>query len=378
MLHKTKTLTRESGAVTQCHAWRAGNVAAAPDAILSGKFRATDAWRGMGNVPVKRMLRSSFLAIAVMMVPLSAMAQALRDADREALLERLEKIREANDQKVDERYRVAVSAFRSAMGSDDAALDLYLKCVEKVQFQDEQKKGQDFRDWKRKEEDHLKKPEFKRALRYQLRWLVITLQAASSKKDGAQEKIMQEVRDTVDTAVNDLGNLGDEAKVVRQGAMGSVFAKAYELGNVKTEGMPAHPLDLNGLYTQMLLPAARKAGPEAVRSTWTKRIYQELAVLEKSSGARASINPFGTPIGNQDAQSPEVQKFREEGVFDLNWSMEEDVFKCGDQRGAAVNMLALIEKHPGHPHVADWAKRLQGLLDSTKAKAEAGGEPAQP
>lgn len=311
------------------------------------------------------------LAIAVTMIPLGAPAQALRDADREALIQRLEKIREANDEKVDARYRVAVNAYRSAMSSDDAALDLYLKCVEKVQFQDDQKKASEFREWKKKEEDHLKKPEFKRALRYQLRWLVITLQVASAKKDVPRDKITQEVRDAVDSAVNDLGNLGDEVKIVRQGALGSVFAKAYEIGSVKAEGLPSHPLDLNGLYTNMLLPAARKTGPDAVRSTWTKRIYQELAVVEKSHGGKGSLNPFGTPVGGgRDAESPEVQKFREETMPDLTWTMEEDVFKCGDQRGAAVNMLGMIEKHPNHPRSPEWAKRLQGLLDSTKPKQE--------
>lgn len=321
------------------------------------------------------MLRIPRLALIVLLAAHgSVMAQVLRDADREALIERLEKIRETNNAKVDERYRVAASAFRSAMNSDDAALDLYLKCVEKVQFTDEQKKGQDFRDWKRKEEERMKKPGFRRGLRYQLRWLVLTLQAAS-KKEGSGDKIAQEARETIDAAINDLPMLGDEVKLVRQGAMGTVFAKAYELEGVKPEGLPANPLDINGLYTNLLLPAARKTGPEAVRSAWTKRIYQELAIVEKTVTRRdgdagpTRVNPNANPFGTRGDASPEVQKFREETMLDLQWSMEEDVFKCGDQRGAAVNMLAQIEKHISHPHAADWGKRLQALLEASAKEA---------
>ena len=51
----------------------------------------------------------------------SAKAEALSDADRETLLENLEQLQESADSKVDAKFRVALAAYREAIGSDDAA-----------------------------------------------------------------------------------------------------------------------------------------------------------------------------------------------------------------------------------------------------------------
>jgi hypothetical protein len=75
-----------------------------------------------------------------------AFAQQLTHSNREAILEKLEAIRKQADEKVDSRFRSAISAYRSAMVSGDATMDLYLKCEELVNFSEMQKKNSDFRD----------------------------------------------------------------------------------------------------------------------------------------------------------------------------------------------------------------------------------------
>ena len=81
----------------------------------------------------------------------AARAEKLTTANREVLLKNLEKLSDAVNSRVDARFRVAMSAYREAMTSDKAALDLYLKCIEKLNFIDQQKKTSDFLDWKRQE-----------------------------------------------------------------------------------------------------------------------------------------------------------------------------------------------------------------------------------
>ena len=96
-----------------------------------------------------------------------ASADPLSQADLEELRERLKAIKEGALEHLDTRYKSAVDDYRSALQSEDAALNLFVKCVEKADFTDQQKKSQEFRDWKRREEGRLKNPEFKQALRHQ-------------------------------------------------------------------------------------------------------------------------------------------------------------------------------------------------------------------
>lgn len=156
----------------------------------------------------------------------SARAEILTDADRETLLENLEKLRESANSKVDAKFRVALAAFREAIASDDAAISLYLNCMEKVNFEDQQKKSADFREWKRNEADKLADPGLRLALRQQLRWLVLTLQAASEKADRA--KLAVEAQEIVDSISRDPAKLKNQEAVLNQAVTSSVFARAYE------------------------------------------------------------------------------------------------------------------------------------------------------
>jgi len=198
---------------------------------------------------------------AVHLIPLSLLlvprllADPLTQADREVLLEKLEKIQASSDAKVAAKYRSAVAAFRSAATSEEAAMELFLKCTEKVQFEDQHKKSQDFREWKRKEEAHLNEMAFKRALQYQLRWLILTLQVAS--KDSSPAEFGREASSIVDDLMTNAKNLEGQAGVLRESVTGSVFARAYELTNVKVTDWPMAPGDLQNIYDKAILPPLR-------------------------------------------------------------------------------------------------------------------------
>ena len=200
-----------------------------------------------------------------------AFSQQLTHSDREAILEKLETIRKQADEKVDSRFRAAISAYRSAMVSGDATMDPYLKCEELVNFSEMQKKNSDFLDWKRKNADKLSDKGFSEALRQQLRWLVLTLEAASDNPD--RNKLALEAGKVLDTIVADAEDFSEHRSVLQQGVTGSVFARAYYINGVKAENWPMSSVPVAAVYEQVIFPHMRSLGRLAsLKSAWSKRM----------------------------------------------------------------------------------------------------------
>lgn len=314
---------------------------------------------GCDRNPPMRALKT--FAVTLALSPLLH-GDPLTQADREALIERLTKIQEGSEKLVNERFAAAVSAYRNAMASDDAAIEFYLKCIEKVQFDDKNKKGQDFRDWKRRQEAQLQNPAFKRALRHQLRWLVLTLQVASSKE--APTRFAPDAAKAVDDIFSEISSLEGQRDLLRQPVLSTIFAQVYELSGVKTADWPQSPIELGAIYGKVILPPLRKPDRiDDLRAGWTRRIQQETLVIE-----HWSRNPDEKP-SRDGSRPPEQEKFVTETYPEYLWQEEEDVFKAGDQRGAALRMFQHIEKYSTHPKVIDWTKQFRDLLEPKVAPA---------
>ena len=286
-----------------------------------------------------------------------ARAESLSNVDREILLENLERLRESADAKVDARFRVALAAYREAMTSNEAAMDLYLKCIEKLDFDDQQKKYADFREWKRKEAELLSDAGFRLALRYQLRWLVLTLRASSEK--AVISDLAVEAQEIVDSVFLDADKFGAQGQTLGQPVTSSIFARAYEIGNIDKEDWPLSPVQLEQIYDQLILPPLRtSARVEWLRAAWIKRIQQEGIKVEKWSG-----NGKGRKNGQANGdKAPDYERFAAETIPELQWQMELDLFHHGDEGGAAKRMLAHIERHLGHRSSRDWGDQLKTLL----------------
>lgn len=312
--------------------------------------------------------------ISALILFAQATAQELSPADREALLEKLEALRASADSKVDERFRTAISAYRSAAANDQDALELHLKCIEKVNFEDQHRKNADFREWKRKEDEKLSTPGLGYALRLQLTWLTLSLRAASEKTD--RNSLLPEVQQFIDTIVRDAEKLTNHRQVLSQAVNSSYFARAYDINAIKVENWPLSPANLEQIYEQVLLPPHRT--PErvaALRAGWTKRIQQQIALKEVWAGAEANPNRKGEPdekkkIGTVDAlRSPEFELFMSEELPELQWKMELDLFNNGDQKNAALKMLAHLEKNIAHKSARGWAQEFDKLLNPKKPEA---------
>jgi hypothetical protein len=315
-------------------------------------------------------MKPILVAMAVAMSLTSAHAEVLTPAEREALLQRLEEMKTNAESKVDARYRAAIAAYQNAVASDEAAMELYLNCVEKVNFKDQQKKNADFREWKRREEEKLSEPGLGLALRIQLRWLILTLRAASEKSD--RDQLVSGARDVVDGIVNEAEKLKNQHQVISQSAVSSLFARAYELGEVKAENWVFSPGQIGEIYDKILLPPLRSARqPELLRTAWLRRISQETRMQEFLPSQKDNGNGNGNGkrrIGMaDDMHGPELEQFIAETVPELQWTMEVDIFRNGDERNSAVRMLTHLEKNLGHKSARKWAAELTELLNNKDA-----------
>lgn len=299
----------------------------------------------------------------------AAFADVLTQADREALLEKLEEIRNEADSKVDARFRAALTAYRSAMSSDDGAVELYLKCEEMVNFEEMNKKSGDFRDWKRINSDLLSDKDFKMALRQQLRWLVLTLEAASKEPD--RDQIAMEAGKILDSIMTQAEDFAAQRTVLEQSVTTSVFARAYDINSLKIENWPLSPVQIQAIYDQVIFPPLRRADRlTALKAAWTKRMVHESTVADLWSGKPGEKNKPGV-------RSPEYDKFVAETLPKRQWESEVDLFKAGDERGAAIRMLAHIEKNLAHDAAPNWAGDFITLLQPKPEVNPSSGTPGE-
>lgn len=307
------------------------------------------------------------ILLACIALPLHAVHSAtLSDADREALLENLDKLQDDADSKVDAKLRIAIAAFRNGLGNDESTMELYMNCLEKVNFTDQQKKAADFREWKRKESDKLSDTGLKLALRIQLRWLILTLQASSENADPT--KLAGEAMQIVDSVFQNAEKLNNQEGILGQSVLSSVFARAYDINHLKLEKWPASPIQLENIYGDLIMPPLRSAShlPQ-LRSTWIKRIQQETAKAEywQGGGGGRNRDPREGPkrvAPTDSTQSPEYVRFIENELPKLQWDMEVDLFRSGDQNGASVRMLSHLQKYLSHPSAKEWSQQFRALL----------------
>lgn len=306
-------------------------------------------------------MRNSFLVILTAILCGHAAADSLSDVDREAMLERLQKIQDSADSRVDARFRTAITAFRGAMQSDQAATELYLNCVEKVNYTDQLRKAADFREWKKNEGERLGEPGFKLALRYQLRWLMLTLEGASEKADRL--KLAVEAEEIMDTVFREPLKLKGQEALLSQGVLTCIYAQAYELSHVKVENWPSSPIDVEATYENLIFPPLRKlSSVKTLRAKWLKRIQLE-TIKAEHWGEREDRNGQNRRVGMTDAmRSAAYMRFLANEVPKLQWDMETDLYKAGDQKDASIRMLALLEKNITHASAPEWGKKMKALL----------------
>jgi hypothetical protein len=298
-------------------------------------------------------MKNHLLIAAVVFFPLICHGQNLSDADREAMLKKIKTIQDQAESAVDKKYRTAMSALSSAMNNENAAFELYLKCEELMNFEKKNKKAVDFRDWKKNNDEKFSDASFRLALKYQIRWTALSLQASS--KNADREKLAIEASKIIDAIVDDAEKLAPYQSVLNQSVLSTVFAQAYNISGIEIKDWPLAPGQFEAIYNDLLLPPLRRSDRiSSLTATWQKRINQEGELVQKwkSEGKVKSGD-----------RSLEYEKFITETLPQLRWEADVDIFKAGDQQGASSRMVKHIEENISHKSAAKWIETLTTLID---------------
>lgn len=297
-------------------------------------------------------LLTPFILAALTCSQVFGQEKPLSETDRDSLLERLKEIQETSDSTVQGRFGTAMTAFRNAMESDAATHDLYLQCIEKVRFEDEAKKTNEFREWKRKHKERTDSPGYRRALRYELTWLVLTMEAARSK--GAAASMGSKCLAVLDSILKDTDDLKGQESTLQGKAGDSVFAKAYGVDNINPAEWPQSPLDIAGIYDLIIMPPLRKPGTlDELRQAWKKRIGHEGLLLESWTNEGSDGSD----------RKPAFEKWKMDGLPGLTWAMEVDLFNNGDEKGASIRMLEHLKTHLKHQSAPKWIAQFTTLVE---------------
>lgn len=291
-------------------------------------------------------------AFGLGVLTLSAEPSKLTEPERETLLDSLEKLRSDANTEVESKYRAAVAAFQGALDSDQAAIDLYEKCVELVEFTQRDRSTKDFREWKKRNAERMDAPGFGLALRYQLRWLLLTIYAATEQD---RELLAPKAAEILSSMFQSAESLKGQQGTLRQNVLSTPFAQAYELGGLEVENWVGSPLQLGDVYEKIILPPLRRPdSTDKLRNAWTNRILYEARIIDGMHQENGNRN------GNN--QENRIQDFQTIIRPDLIWQMEQDVFKAGDQRGAAKNMLQHLKVYLAHDRARNWEKEFRNLI----------------
>jgi hypothetical protein len=296
----------------------------------------------------------------------------LTPAQTEHILKELEKVEAQIGKGRGTVFSAAMTKFREGMASPAAALALYLDCYKLEHFDRKNLKTADFNDWKNKNEVKLKDEDFKRALWLQLEYLVLTIQAQEIDEPKKMGPIVASVQAFLGKAVTAIqgttahsasgavtdkdskggrkggGNVpaGDILGTLRQSVADSVFAKAYSLEDfLKGGGWEYQPLNVNGVYTNIIFPYYLAEKPTELPVQWDARINVEVA-MQKALRSDADFNEYSKDAG------PRLLWEKN------NYLVANDVAAVK----AVADMLKVIQTYPSHPDAMNWVKEFRELV----------------
>ena len=260
---------------------------------------------------------------------------------------------------------------RTAASSDAAALALYEDCEKLVA----DRKALT-RDDKKAREDQIKRQadrnkndkgavvkedgDFGTAVRLQLRYLILSLQAHETKdKEQLLPDILGYLQDVAASAEKLKGRAGAYlAGPLRTGGGGgrrggggggqgnNPFVAAFQLDHyLENDNWSMEPLDFGNIYEKSVFPVYREKKKSELGTQWDARMNAE-AVFKKGSISDA-----------------EYAIWQQTALLDTKWLKLKDLYANGDKPVIALaDMLAMIRDNPGHPDSPRWLDEFRGLV----------------
>ncbi len=291
------------------------------------------------------------------------------------ILKQLDEIEEKIGQGRSSIFSAALAKFRSAMGSEAAALSLYLDCYKLENFERKDLKQTDFMDWRDRNLDRLKEGDFAKGLMLQLEYLVMTIQAQGITKTEDLGSVVPSLQafmakaigavqsSTKHTAsgaveVKDVsksrkgGGGGGQAPqllgMLRQSVKGNDFSRAYQLDlHLLQKRWEYSPVNVAGIYETVILPYYLAVKKDELPAQWDARINAEMA-LEKAVLSETEFEIF------YQAEYPRMLWAKN------NYLVTNNV----NALGAMADMLKIIRDNPSHPDAEGWVKDFREQVEA--------------
>ena len=282
-------------------------------------------------------------------------AEKLTPEQAASLLEQVKSLKENLDNHLRERNTNAGSKFMSAASDPKAAVSLWLQCNKLVVFDRENRSESDFRAWEDSVSDQIRDPRFVESLQLQLRYLGLSCQAAEA------ESIV-DLFSPLMSYVDSLSRMEElPHDLLSRSVTDSIFAEAYHLGKLLGENPSWEfvPINIEGIYEQIILPYLRSAKPEALQNAWDKRIEQESRLVQMFEAKKEEAMRGQTKdqkrrmVTVQDRRGGLMGKFDAEEFSSrtlprLRWGKLKDQFLYVDQLNGAKAMLEFVKQHLTH------------------------------
>lgn len=310
---------------------------------------------------------STSLAISILTLGVTY-SEELSTNEINKLTKELEELAEIATADAESRYSAAYKAFRAASSSQDGAIALYEACMEKIEFEDRERKSSEFREWKRRQRDRLKDPVFQLALRYQLQWLTLTLEVERTPEKEITE-FATKAMDQLALIYSNAEKIAGLENQIEKDVINSVFARAYKV-NKLTRNWPSNPSRIDEIFDSVILRKYKEEQDlEGLRKAWMQKLHFLTQQARYWGQGR-----LDTRNAKEDQLILQLNKFMQETLPNHRWSMEQDLFTHGDQKQAAHNMLEIIRKHRGHVNRETWVTQLQSLLNPPQDEANTAEE----
>ena len=267
--------------------------------------------------------------------------------DPKVILQELQDIQVKQKNATSSRQKQNLDTVLRASASKEAAIAFYEDAQMATQFQGANRENSQFRDWKKKQEEQLKNPDFRESVRLHLFYLALSLKKAADAKPG---ELIPQVADYLKVL-----DASDDALYVRDSLLKNsvsdgVFAKWLGLGPDlgKAGDWEMNPGKSEAIASKYLLPEWRKMKNPALLSYWDARIAKE------------SVNANSAKLDFQEKNFATVRK------PDLLWRRAKELLVLDQPNRAAQEMFGLIKNYPNHPNVGEWIGELEKLLGPGK------------
>jgi len=322
--------------------------------------------------------------------PLFAQTQA-QDAppvDLANLLKELHHLRDAQTTQSKQTRQTALQQVSAAAASPERAIAMWEEAVRAVQFDGAPKENAAFRDWKEKDGEALNSPLGRNAARLFFMYLGLTIQrdggvtvkdllpqiiaytkelvADQAGEDALEDGIKRDKENPVNNkprgpqhkATDDqVKKMHDQ--ILKRSLAASPIVQWMRLTDfVNPEKWEKQPGNLDGIYTQVILPELRTQHDPRVVEYWDYKLKHEGEAAAKTKLAF------------------DLEKFTTVRRPSLLWSRAEDMLAIGQKNRAIGEMFALVRTFPQHPEAPGWIAELETVLAPPPAPASAADAPA--